>query len=258
MSDKTGITNTLSISLADVFSSLQISFGIGAIVIVVAIVAVGYFLREYIKAVALNLSTRENLDAALRAHADMLRTEKNVQKEYFDAAKDQLQQSTEIIKKIERQFDFEGWHSKEHNLLLRTKLEQLTFACDAAVNEAIDAGVILVNGDGKYSGTGEHLETVTSIYGLYFPELGPSCFALREAIHNYLKACRGVAFTRSSRIDFIAFKEKGIPDLATMLLLTAPTQLEADSTEPQFAEMTRKSAELGELTRKIMKELLPT
>ena len=177
--------------------------------------------------------------------------------EYFEEATKQLAESTAVIKGIEKKFDFENWHMKEKNQLLRAKLEEADFACTEAVSEVIKWAIALRQDDGIQPSGHRGFDVMSSTLSLYFPAFVEQGATVQAAAMRYIHACDKVLAARRGRIDFPACIAKGIKDAATMIRFSRPTEIEVSSTLYAETQLLTELKKLHRDTRSLMQNLLP-
>ena len=241
----------------DQFSALQTSLGVGALVIIVVVIAVGFFATQYLREKASQLATRENISARIKEQTDALKPQKQVEIEHFEEATRQLAESTAVIKGIEKKFDFENWHMKEKNQLLRVKLEGAAFACTEAVSEVFNWAIAMRTGDGIQSSGHHGFDAMSSTLSLYFPELMEQGTTVQTTAMNFIHACDEIVAARRERIDITGCMARGVKDAATMLLFSRPTEIEVSSTLQVQEQLMTELAKFRRDTRNLMQSLLP-
>lgn len=232
----------LQILLADISQQgtlLRILIGIA----IVAIVALAFGLRAF-------LDSYNSERGKLQAQRDELASIKAV-----------LAAQTEIVETIKHGMEFDTWHKKEENQLLRIKLEELAFHCRAFVNDFSSACNAKVKGTRNPGSSGsDAVAKFTSLMGLYFPELNDVSAALLDEAAALEEVCEAILLARIKRsnIDRTPRDPESIRnDLTNALLRVAASDEELARFRTQSARFTEAGVTITIQIYRIMENLLP-
>ncbi len=252
------VADVLAKPFYDQFTALQNYLGIGALVIIVVVVVVAIFAMQYIKDKASQLATRENLSDRIEEQTRALEAQRRFESEHFAAATRQLAETTQVIKSIEKKFDFENWHMKEKNQLLRVKLEEATFACAEAVQGVCAWSIALRSGDGSQPPDHHGFGRMSSLLSLYFPTLFESGLGVQTAGMALIDACYLIRSGRVERINIDSVASAHVADPAVALTLSRPTATEEGSTRELERQFVEAEVKFRHATRELMQSLLPS
>ena len=236
------IDASLQILLADIAQQgmlLRILIGITAVAAIALVLGLRAFLNSY-------NSERGKLQA---------------QRDDLSSIKAVLATQTEIVESIKHGMEFDTWHKKEENQLLRVKLEELAFHCRAFVNDFASASHSRVKGTRNPDASGsDAVAKFTSLMGLYFPELNDVSGALLDEAAALEEVCEAILLARIKRsnIDRTPRDSESIKnDLANALLQVAATEEELERYRRQSARFTEAGVKITLQIYRIMENLLP-
>lgn len=205
--------------------------------------------------VGLILSLRSFIDSYNKERAKL-----KAQMVDLAAIKTILAAQTDTVESIKHAMEFDTWHRKEQNQLLRGKLEEIAFNCQSFVSSSFSDGLSKANGVPSNNREGsDALARFTSLIGLYFPILNPAALNLIDSSQAYDQVCKAVFFARLKRVRVREHSEplpKSELDIAIDAVRATREELASvETSRQQFLEAgTKITLEIYEA----MERLMPT